>query len=118
MLDGTIASDPSGEGERRKQMGVPEFIEVTQIAILQAADDLGLVGLPDLLEPLDGLRPISDVARDHVLLLRDLLHLALDLLEVFRRERSRERDVVEEAVRIAVAETCRFYTSYASSTLP
>ncbi|MCK5858533.1 hypothetical protein [Abyssibacter sp.] len=41
MLDGTIASDPSGEGERRKQMGVPEFIEVTQIAILQAADDLG-----------------------------------------------------------------------------
>ena len=61
-------------------------------------DDLGLVVLAHRFEKLDRVVARHELARDRLVLFRELGHLLLDRREVFRRERPLVRKIVVEAV--------------------
>ena len=63
-----------------------------------AFDDLGLVVLAEPLEVGDRLIARQRVALDRDVLLDELMHAGLDLLEIFGRERTVELEVVVKAV--------------------
>ena len=63
-----------------------------------AFDQLGLVGLADVLEMLDRLVARPNFAAGGARLFDDLMHLGFDLGQVFRRERFGAGEVVIEAV--------------------
>ena len=63
-----------------------------------ALDQLGLVGLADVLEMLDRLVARPHFARGRQAGLHDLMHLGFDLRQVFGRKRLLAREVVIEAV--------------------
>ena len=93
--------DGAGREEVRPGAEVGEValtVEGDLLALRQIADKLDLVGLFPFLHERDGFIARESIPLEADILLDDLLHLALDLFEIFRLERFLHVKVVVEAL--------------------
>ena len=90
-----------GRGQVRAQAQVlpgPLPVDADLFGLGQVLDDLGLVGLANAPEVLDGLVAVPDIPADRLVAFDDLAHLGFDLFEVVEAEGLVPGEVVIEAV--------------------
>ncbi|OIQ70168.1 hypothetical protein GALL_482220 [mine drainage metagenome] len=90
-----------GRGQVRTQAQVLPLtlaIDRDRLGVGQVGDDLGLVGLADLIEVGDGHVAVPDLAHDLLVAIDDLLHALFDLGQSIQAERRVAGEVVIEAV--------------------